>query len=413
MNGWHKSARWLAIGLILAGCVLSIALGRGAGSGSELIQASDQNSVLTFTNVRPLAHHIDRSPSTPVAATPSPAIRTSRDFPDPAECRIVPRTTDEVMTLYREVNPSAATPIAGHASPVASTTMERHRPTLGEGAVAHQVVINGITRTYRELVACTNAQDSLRLLALLTDDAIRRRYRPNGDWPPPEATLVASLQTPPTPRAEERRQAIGPLQDARLLADGRATAIERFIWFDDNDVSWILSNLIVFDRPGERWLIDDIVVNIELPKRADTVDQRSATPSQTARVIVRAQTTPTPRKPTLVVRVSIPTFASPSGHLTPGIGEPCVGSGSYDGIGPTTEVVTVSTDGRVLASATLGTGTVVDNFDGTSRCRFTTYVEMDWFGSDFVVAVARHYRQGVHAGDLNGANRIVTFELGD
>ena len=75
-----------------------------------------------------------------------------------------------------------------------------------------------MTATVRELVACTNARDTLRRLALYTDTHLRPTF---ARTPPGFADRVA---TQPVPAQPAEWVAIVAIEDVRLLPDGRAVA---------------------------------------------------------------------------------------------------------------------------------------------------------------------------------------------
>jgi hypothetical protein len=75
-----------------------------------------------------------------------------------------------------------------------------------------------ITVTARELVACSNAGDILRRLALYSDDRLRVAYP---DGPTRALEMIAES---PLPLAEAERVALVSVEDVRQLADGRVSA---------------------------------------------------------------------------------------------------------------------------------------------------------------------------------------------
>ncbi len=75
-----------------------------------------------------------------------------------------------------------------------------------------------ITATARELVACSNAGDILRRLALYSDDRLRFAYP---DGPTRALEMIAKS---PLPLAEAERVALVSVEDVRQLADGRVSA---------------------------------------------------------------------------------------------------------------------------------------------------------------------------------------------
>jgi copper transport protein len=125
----------------------------------------------------------------------------ARDAPGPEACTVAPRTLDEIAAL-------SAGPIP------------REPPNAAEtgGAPADEATIAGVTATARELVACSNAGDILRRLALYSDSRLRFAY-PEG----PTRALEA-IAAEPLPLALDQRVALLGVQDVRLLDDGRVSA---------------------------------------------------------------------------------------------------------------------------------------------------------------------------------------------
>jgi hypothetical protein len=331
------------------------------------------------------------------------------DVPLPSECRISPRTVDEVVALYHEVNGTPdGTPIASTASPALVPA-----PASGEGVLANWATIQGVYRTYRERWACTNAQDALRALALRSDDGIRRSFMPRENWPPPEDVLLATLTAPPTPLPDDQRRAIVSMFDeVRKLPDGRVTALERVKLVSSDGSSRISYNLYVFVRPGERWLLDDTVADATPPFPIEPVASTVTTSTATVAKPAEATSEANPTRPAITVRVTIPEYRALVGPDVPQIGEQCIGAGAYADLEPATHVYAALDSGSVLGSSALGVGTVVDNFDGTSRCRFETEILLA-LAAEFRVGVGYRPSQAVRFEDLLAAHRVVTFEFGD
>ena len=86
------------------------------------------------------------------------------------------------------------------------------------GEPADEATRAAITATARELVACSNAGDILRRLALYSDDRLRFAYP---DGPTRALEMIAKS---PLPLAEAERVALVSVDDVRQLADGRVSA---------------------------------------------------------------------------------------------------------------------------------------------------------------------------------------------
>jgi copper transport protein len=126
----------------------------------------------------------------------------ARDAPGPDECNVIPRTLEEFQTL-------AQTPAPAEPTDASETG----------GQPADEATRAAITATARELVACSNAGDILRRLALCSDDRLRVAY-PDG----PTRALEMMAKSP-LPLSEAERVALVSVDDVRQLADGRVSAL--------------------------------------------------------------------------------------------------------------------------------------------------------------------------------------------
>ncbi len=123
---------------------------------------------------------------------------------DPAECQVEPRTTEELQQLVGTASEGTeATPAAADAGSM-------------EGEEADEATVQAVTQTYRELVACLNAGEFLRVYALYTDDYLRRTLADSGIDP-------AQFQATPAPEQRETTALVG-VSDVRQLAGGLVTA---------------------------------------------------------------------------------------------------------------------------------------------------------------------------------------------
>lgn len=198
--------------------LLLLILGMAVGIGVTPVGRS-----LVFRNIRQAAAGLSvaalvtglvllvqaRLPDAAVASIDAPAGlaaldltgQLARDTPGPEECTVAPRALQELETLL------------GTPAPVASPSASA--PSGGPVDAATRAAIAG---TAREVVACSNAGDLLRRLALYSDDRLRLDF-PNG---PPAAD--ASI-TSPRPLPEAQRAALVSVEDVRQLADGRVSAL--------------------------------------------------------------------------------------------------------------------------------------------------------------------------------------------
>jgi copper transport protein len=125
----------------------------------------------------------------------------ARDAPGPDECIVAPRTLEEFETLAQ--GPAPGEP------PDANET---------GGEPVDEATRAAITATARELVACSNAGDILRRLALYSDDRLRFAYP---DGPTRALEMIAKS---PLPLAEAERVALVRVEDVQQLTDGRVSA---------------------------------------------------------------------------------------------------------------------------------------------------------------------------------------------
>ena len=88
-----------------------------------------------------------------------------------------------------------------------------------EAKPADAAALTGLTATVRELVACSNAGDVLRRLALYSDARVRESY-PEG---PNE--VLRQLAATPVPVPASERVALLEIRDAVMLPDGRVQAV--------------------------------------------------------------------------------------------------------------------------------------------------------------------------------------------
>jgi hypothetical protein len=136
----------------------------------------------------------------------------------------------------------------------------------GDGTVDDGTV-TAVTATINELMACTNAVDTMRRLALFTDGYLGEVFA-SGISP----EFVASADQEPVARPEGERIALVGIRDIELLDDGRVIATVETV--DDlnqdhlhpsstgdtsgeDPISTVAQ--LVFAPSGDRWLIDDII----------------------------------------------------------------------------------------------------------------------------------------------------------
>ena len=165
----------------------------------------------------------------------------------PAEdCQVEPRSSDEVFALLglaegaEEAAPAARTPV-----PAPPWTAADKETAAAAEATAH------------EWLACINADDNLRIAALMTDAALTRFFagvQAAGAIEEARANLAGT----PVPRAEEERARLVTVSDVSRLDDGRIVALA-----DIKEPALRPSGqetlLLIFTPVEDRMLIDDII----------------------------------------------------------------------------------------------------------------------------------------------------------
>jgi plastocyanin len=164
---------------------------------------------------------------------------------DPAECQVEPRPIEEIEQLI------------GTASEEADATPDAAQAGSMEGEDADEATVQAVTQTYRELVACLNAGEFLRIYALYTDDYLRRTLADSG-------MDLQQLQATPAPDRQETTALVG-VSEVRQLAGGRVTVRVETTSSPEGTASAVQS---VLEQVEDRFLIADETV----------VDAAAATP---------------------------------------------------------------------------------------------------------------------------------------
>jgi plastocyanin len=164
---------------------------------------------------------------------------------DPAECQVEPRPIEEIEQLV------------GTASEEADATPDAAQAGSMEGEDADEATVQAVTQTYRELVACLNAGEFLRIYALYTDDYLRRTLADSG-------MDLQQLQATPAPDRQETTALVG-VSEVRQLAGGRVTVRVETTSSPEGTASAVQS---VLEQVEDHFLIADETV----------VDAAAATP---------------------------------------------------------------------------------------------------------------------------------------
>ena len=185
----------------------------------------------------------------PLRATAQDATPAAGAFPvtpDPAECRVAPRSLEGMSAL-------SATP-GTHAPAGTWPTQVPTEADLPGGPPADPATAAAVAAAARAYVACVNRWDLARLLALATDAYVRRFVAAEGPVTPRWYEELAT----PQPAGPEWRATLLAVRDARVLADGRVGAI-LVVRHPRPGAESVTTTLFVFARAGDRWLLDDAI----------------------------------------------------------------------------------------------------------------------------------------------------------
>jgi hypothetical protein len=162
--------------------------------------------------------------------------------PDPADCRVQPRSLESVIA-------AVGTPAAGEpTAPASPTPFVQPRGEPADAATSEAVVA-----TVREVFACANAGDFLRIFALYTDDYLRVFLAGT----PLNEEVTALFIATPVPLPEAERRIIIRIEDVQILPDGRAGVV--VVLDEPADPRTEEPDYVFLERVGDRWLVDDVV----------------------------------------------------------------------------------------------------------------------------------------------------------
>lgn len=168
--------------------------------------------------------------------------------PDPADCRVEPRSLDSVIAA---VGTPAANMPAAAASPTPFV-----RP---HGEPADAATTAAVTATVQEVFACANAGDFLRIFAFYTDDYLRVFLAGT----PLSEEVLALLTATPMPLPEAELRTIIRIDAVEILPDGRVGAI--VVLDEPSDPRTEEPDYIFLERIGDRWLVDEVVEDGGMP----------------------------------------------------------------------------------------------------------------------------------------------------
>ena len=179
-------------------------------------------------------------------ATPTAGVGLFPISPDPAACLVEPRSTDELLGLWYTLEGSpvpAATPTWG-----AQTTSL----TLPVGPPVDEAAATEIVRTVTEIFACFAAGDFPRATALFTEDLTRSFGGEPGTTIEDARAFLGA--TPIAGTEGDVQELVIAITDVMDLGDGRVGA-----FFVDESGGQLDTVYAIFEREGDRWLVDEIV----------------------------------------------------------------------------------------------------------------------------------------------------------
>jgi hypothetical protein len=163
--------------------------------------------------------------------------------PDPADCRVAARPLDDVVRVVGTPGPETL----AEASPVPATPF-----ALVGGEAADAETTREVEAALRQLFACVNAGDYLRVYALFTDDFVRDFFAGT----PLTGDVIAFLAAPPRPLPVAEQRIIRAIGDVRLLPDGRAGVV--MILDEPDDPRREEPDIVILRNVSGHWLVDEI-----------------------------------------------------------------------------------------------------------------------------------------------------------
>jgi hypothetical protein len=157
--------------------------------------------------------------------------------PDPSECTVEPASPEEVATIL-------GTPVADPAGSPAPFVIAQGTPADPETSAA-------VIATLRQVFACANASDPLRVAGLYTDDFMRNFFAgvPVGD-------LLEFLALPPQPLPDDQKRIIIRFEQVEILPDGRAGVV--IVLDEPDDPRTEEPDFAILERVEGRWLVDEL-----------------------------------------------------------------------------------------------------------------------------------------------------------
>lgn len=216
-----------------------------------------------------------RTPSATIAQNATPP---AAEVIAASECQVEPRAIEDIEQLV-------GTPPAGGAeatpdvTEVDRVTGEPEEEARNITATADEATTEAVTNTYRELVACLNAGDYLRIYALYSDDYLRRLLAEGGQD-------LESLQATPAP--EEERTGLVSVSSVQWVDDDHVAA--RVETSDPTTDGTVIIDAILVPA-GDRFLInDETVVDAATEREAEATPMADAgaAPAAAGEIVVES-----------------------------------------------------------------------------------------------------------------------------
>ena len=179
-----------------------------------------------------------------IAAEQAAMSGSAESAADPATCTVAPLAMANLEAL------------AGQGGPAATVD------PVSTGATASDEILGGIERTMGQMLACTNATDTMRRLALFTDDSLASAFA--AGIPEGFAAAAAGESLP-----QEHWLTLVAIRDVTMLEDGRVMAkveiVDPASHFHDlgiageDGAAGTITAQVVFAEVDGEWLIDGIV----------------------------------------------------------------------------------------------------------------------------------------------------------
>jgi hypothetical protein len=165
--------------------------------------------------------------------------------PDPSECLVRPLALDAVARIV-------GTPVADADAPGPPASASPAAFAIPPGVPADSATAAEVIATLRQVFACTNGGQVLRVYALFTDAFIREFFAQTPLTPEVTAFLAAT----PRPLPDEQRRIIRGFGDVQILDDGRAGV--SIILDEPDDPRAEEPDYAILARVDDRWLVDEI-----------------------------------------------------------------------------------------------------------------------------------------------------------